>query len=100
MGPRDQALLVARGPPAVVVELGLDPLQRVEVLVALPRQGRELVRLRLRGRLDLLLRRLVHYELRASSSTTSYSPSSTTSSSAVACPFPGAEAWACAVAWA
>ncbi len=30
-GPRDQALLVARGPLAVVVEVGLEALERVEI---------------------------------------------------------------------
>ena len=35
VGARGQLLLVARHPLAVVVELGLQPLQRVEVLVAL-----------------------------------------------------------------
>ena len=36
VGARDQALLVARHPLAVVVELGREPLQVVEMRVALP----------------------------------------------------------------
>src|SRR4051812_1238649 len=80
VGARGQLLLVARNPLAVVVELGLQPLQRVEVVVALLRHGRQLVRLLLR-RLDgfaLLLDGPIVGHL---SSTTSYSASSTTSSS-------------------
>ena len=41
-GPRDQALLVARGPLAVVVELGLEPLERVDQLLVLVAQRLEL----------------------------------------------------------
>ena len=74
VGARGQLLLVARHPLAVVVELGLQPLERVEVLVALLLRGCELVDLLL----DLLLLRAG-----AHSSTTSYSASSTTSSSDV-----------------
>jgi hypothetical protein len=50
VGPRDQALLVARRPLAVVVELRLDALECVEQLVTLLLERFELVRL-----LDLLL---------------------------------------------
>ena len=45
MGARDQLLLLARGPLAVVVELRLEALERVEVLVALPRHLGERIRL-------------------------------------------------------
>src|SRR3954469_18798116 len=78
VGARGQLLLVARHPLAVVVELRLQALQRVEVLVALPRDRRKLILLDgLLGLYTLLLRvRLAHL-----SSTTSYSASSTTSSS-------------------
>ena len=48
-GARDQICLVARDPLAVVVELGLQPLERVEVLVPLARHRRE--------RVDVLRRR-------------------------------------------
>ena len=41
-GPRDQAFLVARGPLAVVVEVGLDPLERVDQLLVLGAQRLEL----------------------------------------------------------
>ena len=44
-GARDELLLLARDPLAVVVELGLQPLERVEVLVALARHLGELVAL-------------------------------------------------------
>jgi hypothetical protein len=49
-GARDQLLLVARGPLAVVVELRLESLERVEVLVTLSRHLGERIRL-----LDLFL---------------------------------------------
>src|SRR4051812_30254543 len=89
VGARGQLLLVARHPLAVVVELRLQPLQGVEVLVALLCRRRERVRLLRRLRRLCCLQRLwrVHYLfLRATfvghfSSTTSYSASSTTSSS-------------------
>ena len=51
VGARDQALLIARRPLAVVVELGLDPLERVDQLLVLGPQGLGLVDLDL---LDLL----------------------------------------------
>src|SRR5262249_26087228 len=81
VGARGQLLLVARHPLAVVVELGLQPLQGIEVVVALLRHRRELVHLF--DLLDLLLdpRLLAHL-----SSTTSYSASSTTSSSETGSP--------------
>src|SRR5919198_1100171 len=62
---------VARGPLAVVVELGLQPLERVEVLVALARHlGKlNLWRPSLLGRLSHFL--LCHYDVFASSSMTS-----------------------------
>ena len=41
MGARDQALLVARRPLAVVVEVRRDPLQVVEELVALALEERD-----------------------------------------------------------
>jgi hypothetical protein len=65
VGARDQALLVTRSPLAVVVELGLDALERVEQLVTLL-----LKRFELRGLLNLLgvLDVLRHYEVFASSS--------------------------------
>ena len=94
---RDQIAPIARRPLAVVVELGLQALQRVEVLVALARRLRQLVdrlldvgyaappparRPRLRG--HRLRARLVSH-----SSTTSYSASSTTSwSSSSVCEAP------------
>jgi hypothetical protein len=49
VGARDQAVLVTRRPLAVVVELRLDALERVEQLVTLL-----LKRLELRGLLNLL----------------------------------------------
>ena len=65
-----ERLLVARGPLAVVVELGLQPLEPVEVVVALVRQGREFVDLGRGGDLRLsLLGPLVGHDF----------PSSTTS---------------------
>ena len=75
VGARGQLLLVARHPLAVVVELGLQPLERVEVLVALRQRGRELV--------DglFLLTASSSTLVFGHSSTTSYSASSTTSSS-------------------
>src|SRR5262249_10255014 len=77
VGARGQLLLVARNPLAVVVELGLQPLQRVEILVALLRGVGE----RVHDLLDVVKRLVGHY-----SSTTSYSASSTTSSSEGASP--------------
>ena len=67
VGARDQALLIARRPLAVVVELGLDALERVDQLLVLGPQGLGLVDLDL---LDLLavLDLLRHYEVFASSS--------------------------------
>src|SRR5207344_1744627 len=94
VGARGQLLLVARHPLAVVVELGLQPQERVEVLVSLAGDRDERVLLDHLG-LDLRLFhvRFVHY-----SSTTSYSASSTTSSSlADPPPLPdGCSAEACA----
>jgi len=59
-GPRDQALLIARGPLAVVVEVGLDPLERVDQLLVLCSKRLELnhlgALLRLLGVLDLFRR--------------------------------------------
>ena len=43
VGPRDQALLVAQDPLAVVLELGRDPLEVVQVLVALGLERGELL---------------------------------------------------------
>ncbi len=65
VGARDQILLVTRGPLAVVVELGRDPLQLVEVVVALGLDGLEPL-LQLLGLGGLLLR---HYCLASSSIT-------------------------------
>ncbi len=97
MRARDQRLLVARGPLAVVLELRLKALEPVDELVALGGELVGLLELLFLGVLDLL----VHYEVFASSSSmTSYSPSSTTSSSEVGAPLPVGEACACAVAWA
>ena len=67
-GPRDQRFLVARGPLAVVVELGLDALEGVDQLLVLGAQRLELAtpsRL-----LDLLcvLDLFGHYDFFASSS--------------------------------
>jgi hypothetical protein len=90
VGPRDQALLVAQDPLAVVLELGRDPLEVVQVLVALGLERRHLL---LERELTLL-----GHEVLASSSTTSAS-SITSSSDSVASPLPPAEACACA-AWA
>ena len=67
VGARDQVLLVTRGPLAVVVELGRDPLQLVEVVVALGLDGGEPL-LQLLG-LDGLLLLLRHYCLASSSIT-------------------------------
>ncbi len=107
--------LLARHPLAVVVELGLQALQRVEVLVALARE-RDHVGLRLRagrggllglpGGGDVHHRLLVHRRLLdrlarvTHSSTTSYSASSTTSSSVEepSWPLPEACCWADACA--
>src|SRR5439155_9873903 len=94
VGARGQLLLVARHPLAVVVELGLQALERVEVLVALARDDRQGIDLGLDH--IRLLRQLVRHL----SSTTSYSASSTTSSSSLdedGPPLPdgcSAEAWA------
>ena len=68
VGARDQALLIARRPLAVVVELGLDPLERVDQLLVLGPQRLGLVDLL--DLLDLLavLDLLRHYEVFASSS--------------------------------
>ena len=98
---RDEALLLARGALAVVLEVRLDALGEVEILVPLGRDGRERVvgsrslGLRL---LDLRVGELVAHDLVASSSSmTSKSASSTTSSSEAALPpFPDG----CAFAWA
>ena len=90
VGPRDQALLVAQDPLAVVLELGRHPLEVVQVLVAL---GLERGHLLLERELTLL-----GHEVLASSSTTSAS-SITSSSSTWASPFPDACA-CCADAWA
>ena len=68
---RDEVRLVARDALAVVLELGLQTLERVEILVALPRQLLDLVDLR-RLLLDAsLFDGLAHYDVFASSSTTS-----------------------------
>src|SRR4029450_8699175 len=69
VGPRDQALLVARDPLAVVLELGSDPLEVVQVLFALGCERRYLL---LEGR-PPSLSTLVGHEVLASSSTTSAS---------------------------
>ena len=53
VGARDQALLIARRPLAVVVELGLDALERVDQLLVLGPQGLGLVDLDLLDLLDL-----------------------------------------------
>ena len=69
-GPRDQALLIARGPLAVVVEVGLETLERVDQLLVLVSERLQLVELGLLvhrlllGVLDLL----GHYAFFASSS--------------------------------
>src|SRR5207237_9536094 len=69
--PGRERLLVARGPLAVVVELGLQALERVEVLVALALERLDpLVRL---PELVLLWRLLRHSTLSASSMTSSAS---------------------------
>ena len=52
-GPRDQGFLVARGPLAVVVEVGLDALERVDQLLVLVPERLELDDLR-RGLLLVL----------------------------------------------
>jgi hypothetical protein len=69
VGARDQALLIARDPLAVVVELGRDAAELVEVVVALGLERRDLL-LELAGR-RLLLLALGHYDRFASSSITS-----------------------------
>ena len=74
VGARDQALLVARGPLAVVVELGGDALQVVEVLVALSLEEREALLELGDGLLDLVGAGLLlggHQDCFASSSMTS-----------------------------
>src|SRR5690348_369295 len=106
VGARGQLLLVARHPLAVVVELGLQTLQRVEVLVTLARDRLELIGAVARLRRAYAARAVVRFALglvrgaagkagssaprtrlvyvaivRHLSSTTSYSASSTTSSS-------------------
>ena len=103
VGARGQLLLVARHPLAVVVELGLQALERVEILVALLPRRRELVeRLGLHRLLDslFLLDVLLEVLILGHSSTTSYSASSTTSSSGASAepsaPFEGCDAEACA----
>src|SRR5215208_2273670 len=95
VGPRDQALLVARNPLAVVLELGRDPLEVVQVLVALGFQRGDLV---LRLGLDRRVLCFGHYEVLASSSTTSASSITSSSDSGSLSPLPEA-CWACA-AWA
>ena len=90
VGPRDQALLVARDPLAVVLELGRDPLEVVQVLVALGLERRHLLLER-----ELTGVACLGHEVFASSSTTSAS-SITSSSDSVASPLPPAEACACA----
>src|SRR5215218_5443560 len=92
VGARDQALLIARRPLAVVVELGLDPLERVDQLLVLGPQSFGLVELLL-DELFAVLDLLRHYEVFASSS-------STTSSSAEPAPSPPPDAACCAVACA
>src|SRR5205823_1800846 len=91
VGPRDQALLVAQDPLAVVLELGRDPLEVVQVLVALGLERRYLL---LERELTLL-----GHEVLASSSTTSASSITSSSDSVASSPLPVAEACACA-AWA
>src|SRR5262249_15606713 len=81
VGPRDQALLVARNPLAVVVEVGRHPLEVVQVGVALGLERRYLL---LERELTLL-----GHEVLASSSTTSAS-SITSSSESVDSPLPDA----------
>ena len=63
-GPRDQRLLVARGPLAVVVEVGFDALEGVDQLLVLVAERLELDVLDL----FLLLNVLRHYDFFASSS--------------------------------
>ena len=93
VGARGQLLLVARHPLAVVVELGLQPLERVEVLVTLLDQRGYLV---LEDRLLGCLAGLFGVLLAHFSSTTSYSASSTTSSSEGSPDPPAPEAPSCA----
>ncbi len=87
---RDQALLIAHGTLAVVLEVGLHALRESEVLVALGSDGSKLVDLRSLGlrlglldaALGLLRCELLGHDFAASSSSmTSKSASSTTSSS-------------------
>src|SRR5205823_12925837 len=108
VGPRDQALLVARDPLAVVLEVGCDALEVVEVLVSLGLERRqpllELGHGRSRGNLPVppvpfhvsasrTGSSAAGHEVLASSSTTS--PSSITSSSeSEASPLPPAAACA------
>ena len=93
---RDVLLALARCTLLVIVEVGCDTQQAVFEL----RHGGVNSGVRpLRGLTPVLELRL-HQEVFASSSTTSYSPSSTTSSSGVVAPLPPADACACAVAWA
>src|SRR5205823_2815793 len=91
MGARDQALLVTRGPLAVVVEVGRDPLEVVQVLVPLCLERGEPL-------LELGLGRCRH-EVLASSSTTSAS-SITSSSDSDASPLPEDACACCAEACA
>ena len=95
---RDQALLVAGRPLAVVLEVGLHALQEAEILVPLGLQGGDALVVELGGvgldRLHPFLA-LRHDFVASSSSRTSKSASSTTSSSAAA-PLPVA----CDAAWA
>ncbi len=90
VGARDQALLVTRGPLAVVLEVGRDALEVVQVLVPLGLERRQPL-------LELCLRRRRRHEVLASSSTTSAS-SMTSSSESPASPFPDEDeaCWACA----
>ena len=82
VGARDQALLVTRDPLAVVLEVGRDPLEVVEVLVPLRLERGEPLLDVLRG-----VSRVFGHEVLASSSTTSAS-SITSSSESVASPLP------------
>src|SRR5581483_4349034 len=91
---------LARGPLAEVVELGFQPPERVEVLVALAPKLRRGVSplLVLRHRLGLGAFALRH-EVGASSSTTSASSITSSSEGSAPLPAPDDAAWA-AVAWA
>ena len=95
VGPRDQALLVAQDPLAVVLELGGDALEVVQVLVPLRLERREPFLDRVLRGVSLVL---VH-EVFASSSTTSAS-SITSSSESASSPLPDPDWACCCEAWA